>query len=148
LGGEVVAKSVTFGRFARALSTHQPGALLLMHGVNDLNDDDIDTFGLALEELVEDARAANVAVFLATLPPLGRPKAGCPECVQPLNEEIRGIAATHGAVLVDVYAGFTGGSALMGADGIHPTEAGYEVIARAFFDAIRRTLEAPPPGIR
>jgi lysophospholipase L1-like esterase len=33
----------------------------------------------------------------------------------------------------------------MGADGIHPTEAGYDVIARAFFDAIRTTLEPQSP---
>jgi lysophospholipase L1-like esterase len=31
----------------------------------------------------------------------------------------------------------------MGADGIHPTEAGYEVIATAFVDAIRQVLETP-----
>jgi lysophospholipase L1-like esterase len=149
-GGEVVADSDTVRRLAQALSTHLPGALLLMHGVNDLNESKIDEreriqrTAEALDELVEDARHANIAVFLATLPPLGGPKGSCPECVQPLNDQIRGIAARYGAVLVDVHAAFTGGSALMGADGIHPTEAGYEVLARTFFDAIRRTLEAPP----
>lgn len=143
-GGEVVSDDETSPRFAAALSAHRPGAVLLMHGVNRLEEETIDEFGNALEELVHNARMANVAVFLATLPPLSGPRAGCPECVRPLNDDIHGIAVRHGAVLVDVHAAFTGGSALMGADGIHPTEAGYEVMARAFFDAIRRTLEAPP----
>ena len=53
-------------------------------------------------------------------------------------------AARKGATLVDVFQAWGGRSELMGADGIHPTEAGYEVIADAFFEAIRRTLEGPP----
>jgi lysophospholipase L1-like esterase len=150
-GGESVHKAETFARFASALSTNQPGALLLMHGVNDLNDGEIgesariNRTARALEEFVAGSRHSNLAVFLATLPPLGPgPKAGCPGCVQPLNDRIRAIAPAYGAVLVDVYAAFTGGSALMGTDGIHPTTAGYEVIARTFLDAIRRTLEVEP----
>lgn len=143
-GGEVVTEADTFRRFAAVLAAHRPGAVLLMHGVNGLNDDDVDTFGRAIDELVEDARAMNVAVFLATLPQLGPPKAGCPECVPPLNDHIRATAARRGATLVDVYAAFSSGTGFMGADGIHPTAAGYEAMARAFFDAIRQTLEAQP----
>ncbi len=142
-GGEVVAGDSTFPRFAAALSDHRPDAVLLMHGVNGLDEDTIDRFGNALEELVHHARVADVAVFLATLPPLRGPGAGCPECVSPLNDDIRGIAARHGAVLVDVHAAFANRNELIGADGLHPTAAGYDVIAHAFFDAIRQTLEAP-----
>lgn len=143
-GGEVVTEAETFRRFAAVLATERPGAVLLMHGVNGLNEDDVDTFGRAIDELVEDARAMDIAVLLATLPQLGPPKAGCPECVPPLNDHIRATAARRGATLVDIYAAFSSGTALMGADGIHPTAAGYEAMARAFFDAIRQTLEAQP----
>ena len=78
------------------------------------------------------------------LPPLGPGgKAACPECVEPYNSLIRRMVSAKGATLVDVHAAWGGRAGLMGADGIHPTEAGYEVIAGAFFDAIKRTLESP-----
>jgi hypothetical protein len=32
----------------------------------------------------------------------------------------------------------------IGSDGLHPTQAGYEAIARTFFDAVRARLEVPP----
>ena len=138
-GGEKVSES--FSRFGAALSTHHPEVLLLMHGVNDLTGEDgrVQTAANAVAELLAGARDQNVTAFVATLPPLGPPKAACPECVVPYNNLIREIAGRRGATLVDVYQVWR--PELMGADGIHPTEAGYDVIAHAFFEAIRRTLE-------
>jgi lysophospholipase L1-like esterase len=145
-GGERAVESV--GRFKAALAADHPEAVLLMHGVNDLNsptDGRVQAAVDALEELVKTARQSNLATFIATLPPLGPGgKASCPECVDPFNDRVKGMASAKGAVLVDVHAAWGGRTDLMGADGIHPTEAGYEVIAGAFFDAIRRTLERAP----
>ena len=145
-GGERVDESRS--RFRAALSQHRPQAVLLMHGVNDLNGTATGKVQAAvdgLEELIKEGRDAGVAVFVATLPPLGPgPKAGCPECVEPFNERLARVAAAKQATLVDVYAAWGGRTGLMGADGIHPTEAGYEVIAAAFFEAIRRVLEQSP----
>jgi lysophospholipase L1-like esterase len=146
LGGEKVTESSS--RFSAALSTHQPESVLLMHGVNDLNgteDGRVQAVVDSLEDQVKQARSRGMTVFVASLPPLGPPKGGCPECVEPLNGRLQSMAATRGAVFVDVYAAWGNRPGLMGADGIHPTEAGYEVIARAFFEAIRRTLEPPLP---
>lgn len=136
----------SFGRFRAALSTHRPGAVLLMHGVNDLNGgpERVQSTADAVEELTKESVRSGIVTYLATLPPLGPGRrAGCPECVEPYNVRIRHLAATKGAVLVDVHAAWRGGTGLMGPDGIHPTVEGYEVIARAFLDAIQRTLEAP-----
>jgi lysophospholipase L1-like esterase len=145
-GGERAVESLP--RFQAAVSLHRPGAVLLMHGINDLNTEGISgvqRVADAIEELVKHARATVPVTFVATLPPLGPgPKAGCPECVEPLNARIRAVAAAKSAVLVDVHAAWGARTGLMGADGIHPTEAGYEAIAEAFFEAIRRTLEAAP----
>ncbi len=145
LGGERADES--FSRLARAISQHRPEAVLLMHGVNDLNgthDGRVQLAADAMEELVKEVRNRGGVAFAATLPPLGPGgKAGCPECVQPYNNLVRRMAAAKGATLVDVHAAWGGRAGLMGADGIHPTEAGYEVIATAFFEAIRRTLESP-----
>ena len=144
-GGERVDESRS--RFRAAISQHRPDAVLLMHGVNDLNgvgSGKVQAAVDGMEELIKEGRSAGVAVFVATLPPLGPgPKAGCPECVEPFNERLAAVAKAKGATLVDVYAAWGNRTGLMGADGIHPTEAGYEVIATAFFEALRAAFENP-----
>jgi len=146
-GGERVAASGD--RFTAALREHRPGAVLLLHGINDLNGDGLPGVQQAvdgLEELVKSAVASGTPTFVATLPPLGPgPKAFCPECVIPFNDRVHHMVPAKGAVLVDVFAAWGGRSGLMGADGIHPTEAGYETIATAFFEAIGATLETIQP---
>lgn len=145
-GGERASEA--FHRLNAALSLHQPDAVLLMHGVNDLNSTATGKTQAAvdaLEDLIKAARARGLVVFVATLPPLRPPKASCPECVEPFNQRLQRVVAAKGAVLADVHAAWGGRPGLMGADGIHPTEAGYEVIAATFLQAIRRVLELPLP---
>ena len=145
-GGELVTTAA--GRLQDAIDEHRPEAILLMHGVNDINGVQsgiVQSTVDGIEELTKRARNSGATTFVATLPPLGPGgKAGCPECVEPLNDRIRAMAAGKGAILVDVHAAWGNRTGLMGADGIHPTEAGYQVIAEAFFEAIRRTLEKTP----
>ena len=146
LGGERVIDSGP--RFRAALTMHRPEVVLLMHGVNDLNgveDGRVQAAVDGVEDLVKQAQTDGLAVFVATLPPFGPgPKAGCPECVVPFNDRLRGMVQRRGATLVDVYGSWGSRSGLMGADGIHPTEAGYDVIASTFFETIRRALEVSP----
>jgi lysophospholipase L1-like esterase len=145
-GGELAGSGAN--RLADAIDDHRPDAVLLMHGVNDLNGGAtgiVQSTADALEELTKRGLQAGLPTFVATLPPLGPGgKAGCPECVEPFNARVRAMAAAKGAILVDVHAAWAGRTGLMGADGIHPTEEGYQVIAQAFFEAIRRTLEKAP----
>ena len=65
------------------------------------------------------------------------------EWVGILNEEIRGVAASHGALLVDVHAAFdsAGPISALFVDHVHPNDAGYAVIAGAYF----RALTGPRP---
>ena len=145
-GGELAASSPS--RLAEAIDEHRPEVILLLHGVNDLNSSAtgvVQSTVDAVEELVKQALQSGATTFVATLPPLTPGgKASCPECVEPLNERIRTMAAAKGAVLVDVHRAWGDRPGLMGADGIHPTEAGYQVIAEAFFEAIKKTLEKAP----
>jgi lysophospholipase L1-like esterase len=146
-GGERVTESLS--RFTQVLAQHHPEAVLIMHGVNDLNGVDEDRLQdavNAVEQLVNHANDLGMAVFVATLPPFTTEgKAGCPACIDPYNDRIRDMVAARGAVLVDVYEAWGARTDLLGADGLHPTEAGYEVVATQFFEAIRRTLEKPIP---
>jgi len=141
-------------RLRGVLSQHSPEVFLLLEGANDLIWWKTEVPGVrrtaeALEELVNEALRRNVRVFLATLPPwrAGNYRQLDPTRPAQLNVEIDSIARRRGAVLVDLYTAMLPEiDTLIGRDGLHPTEAGYERIAQVFFEVIRATLEVPPPS--
>jgi lysophospholipase L1-like esterase len=90
-----------------------------------------------------------VSLFLATLPPSLPPgdHAVADSLIRALNSQIRSIATGENAVLVDFYTGMSGNlSRYISADGLHPTEAGYDRMAELVSLAIRANLEVKPPG--
>ena len=148
IGGELVADGLA--RLPAVLNADNPGALLLMEGANDLNQ-----FGVAglasivsgLRQMIRNGRGRGMSVFIGTLLPQRAngtpPRAVFPELVVPANDAIRTMAASEGAILVDLYAAFGGtpDPALISSDGLHPTSAGNERIAQTFYNAIRTRLE-------
>lgn len=127
----------------------RPDAVLLMEGANDLSflgEAGIEPAIDALTGMVDDARQRGAQVFLATLPPqrATSPKGYCAHLIPDFNRGVRDAAAAEGARLVDVYAVLaTDMDRFIGADGLHPTEAGYQRIAELFLEAIKATLEKP-----
>jgi len=121
----------------------EPNVVFLMEGVNDLNglaalgNGAVSPTIGALESMIKYARARGVRVFLATLPPQRRGglRAASIDILPRFNDEIRRTAAEEGATLVDVNSAFD--PALIGQDGLHPTEAGYSRLAEIFLDAIK-----------
>jgi len=147
VGGEVVADGLK--RLPGVLTSDAAGALLLMEGANDLNQSGIsapDIIVSALRDMVRLGRTRSMRVFVGTLlPERAGGKASHPELVAPTNDKIGLMATTEDAVLVDLFAAFGGvpDPLLISSDGLHPTAAGNERIAQAFFAAIRARLEAP-----
>jgi len=151
-GGEQVADG--FARFGLTLNLDAPvGAVLLIEGVNDLNNAGaagnaaaaIPNVVNGLQSMVREARSRGIPVFLATLLPQ-RPgpnsKSGSATAIVPANDAIRAMASREGAVLVDLYQAFGGvPDPWIGTDGLHPSRVGLEKIAQTFFDAIRSRLE-------
>ena len=84
--------------------------------------------------------------MLATLPPQ-RPgrgsKATAPDILDEYNRKLRAIAIKRDAQLIDVNALLP--VSLIGQDGLHPTEAGYDRLAEIFFEAIRAKNERAAP---
>jgi lysophospholipase L1-like esterase len=147
--GEMVTDSRTFPRFVGLTSSGAYDVVLLMEGANDLSRHDIPGVINGLARMVDDAKSRQMRVFLATIPPenpLGfNPDRGVEAAqVPPLNDQIRVLAISKNVPLVDVYQAFGGDLSLLGNDGLHPTAAGYHVIADAFFASIRQTLELAP----
>ncbi len=130
---------------AAALVKHQPAATLVLLGTNDWADEPREPSSTAnsLRRIVRDAKSLGGAVFLATIPPVNTgfdenvpPTRG--EWIRKANALIVEVAREEGAALVDVHTAMTSAESpkSLFADAIHPNDAGYAAIARAFFDAI------------
>lgn len=122
--------------------------LLLLSGANDIEavptSASVTSALNGMLTMVRTARGRGMAVFVGTLPPV-RPggRLSLPaSLVQSFNAGIRSGAAAEGAVLVDLEAAMAPNvTTLIGVDGLHPTEAGYQRMAETFFAAIRSTFE-------
>jgi len=144
----VPGEFATVGGLARLspeINDRRPNVLLLMEGTNDLNGRSPDRVAQALDDMVRDARQRGVVVFIATLPP-ARPATRPTQAanIPILNGLIKQIPLKYGGQnvhLVDVYAPLAANMSLIGQDDLHPTPAGYEVMAQTWFNAIVSVLD-------
>src|SRR4029077_17248258 len=148
-GGQgAIAGSVT----DTAISMYHPNIVLLMIGTNDINGN-INVasaptrLGQLIDEITTDAPAALVVV--ATIIPIAN---NGTQVVQTYNAAIPGLVNTRAAagkhvVLLDNYAAFVKDpnykTSLM-VDNLHPNDAGYAVLGRAFYGAITAQLPSGP----
>ena len=162
LAGEAANDSDTRRRFTRVLNENSPEILLLQEGINDLHG--LDFYGIphatgianlvrALQDMSNEARGRGLRVFLATLLPerpnrcrsYAIPPRSSVDLITPTNAQIRSMAAAQGLDLIDLFALVQPNlDTLIGQDGLHPTVAGYNAMAQAFFDAIRQKVEVAP----
>jgi len=150
------------GRLASVLARHRPEVVILMQGTNDLAFSSLERANAlhAVDQMVQMVQAAGAAPVLATLPPIrstvrGLHAAGIPD----FNDGVRAVAASRGAVLIDIYGKVAGGRCVpaggspfpcIGPDGLHPTAEGYGLMADAFFNHLVRRYDQPmtAPGAR
>jgi lysophospholipase L1-like esterase len=145
--GEELADGV--GRLPGVLAVDNPQVILLQEGANDVNQGRSPaTIAASLRSMVRDARNRGMQPYVGTLLPQ-RPLGVNGSCrgfgadnVVAANDQIRAMAASEAAPIVDLYQAFGGvAGELIGPDGLHPTEAGYSRIADTFFDVIKQRLE-------
>jgi lysophospholipase L1-like esterase len=145
---------------ASAIAQYHPDVLLLLEGVNDLNQGETPAHVAAY--LADDVRIAKNAgvqtVFLSTIlpqtpcpPTTTSPCRSSPESQQAIvdtNVLLRNVAPVVGAVLVDNYAALAAAPTMyIGDDGLHPTEDGHHKIAETFFESIKTNLEVPAAAV-
>lgn len=162
--GETLLGSDTLTRFSNVLASTSSSAahagpyqaVLIMEGTNDLAQKDaaIEPAMMAvLEEMITRARSQGLRPYLATIPPMNPSGSRAATeygwyLVKDVNDRIRALATRVGVPLVDVYAALsTDVPSLIGADGVHPTVAGYAAIASTFFGVVQTTLEQPPASV-
>jgi lysophospholipase L1-like esterase len=150
-------------RIHQSLAAERPAYTLIHYGTNDWNQSECKNafpcFTIdSLRTMVGAVRGAQSLPVLATILPcnLGGDDR-CPpsrqEWIHKMDELIRPMAREEGAVLVDLEAAFLAEpdlSALF-VDHIHPNDAGYEIMASEFFDAITKPVTtaaaAPEPAV-
>jgi lysophospholipase L1-like esterase len=143
--GELVANGEN--RLAQLLANSQTQVLLLLHGSNDLLDfgaGAVSPASAVYDRLAREGRQRGARVFIGLVPPpiAGRQRSVPDNVVRAFNDRLRTIAAGEGAVLVDLYSALsTDIPRYIGADGHHPTEAGYLRIAEEFLARISSELE-------
>ncbi len=138
----------------QAIRDFRPGVITLTVGGNDLwrimegADPTVvlQEFQNNLVQILLALRSApelqNTRIYIGNLYSI--PEIPASEAIVPIfNQIVAGVAANFGVTVADVYSAFHGKSGLLlverqGAEPyqIHPTNAGYRVMARAFEDAI------------
>jgi lysophospholipase L1-like esterase len=137
-------------RLASSIRDASPELVLLMEGANDLNsivgqpgtNAGVDATVGHMEDMVRDTVGRGIPVLLATLPPQRPPKGMAADLLPRYNAGLKTMAEKKGATLIDVNQLLP--ASLIGQDGLHPTEAGYQTLAEILFDAIKARYEVPP----
>ena len=145
----VPSEMITSGvaRLPTVLGRDAPEVVMLFEGINDLNTSRnaaIPVVVNALRSMVRTTRGLGMTPLVATFLPQrrGSQRAFAVDTIVPANDQVRAMAAAEGAGLVDLYEAFGGNlDTLIGFDGLHPTEAGYQKIAETFFNVIRSRFE-------
>jgi lysophospholipase L1-like esterase len=153
IGGEGTTDGLA--RIDYILSGTNSKYLLLMEGTNDAANllMSIATVDANLREMCRRAVAAGWTPVLATITPrsdwiwyVSSYRARFDE----LNARIRQIAVDLGLTLADAYAAFmaypasSGGYTSLLFDGVHPNSTGYQVLAEAWFAALKIAKFNPP----
>ncbi|MDD2239619.1 MAG: SGNH/GDSL hydrolase family protein [Kiritimatiellae bacterium] len=122
-------------RAPSVIRTYRPGFFLILYGVNDvIHGSDPSAIINGLSQMVAICREHNVVPVLATYPmPITDHEVfGGPTLV--LNAEIRTLAKAVGVRCVDLEREFEANPAWYLSDGLHPNDAGTQVITMAFAD--------------
>ena len=156
IGGEKASEGRR--RLAGELDAFRPDVLLLLEGVNDIDLSivlspgkpvPVTPIASELRGMVEIAQSRGVEVLLATLTPVTNDReersVGFQAAIAGLNVEIRRVATERQlGPVVDLFAALSADPLFIGEDGLHPSVAGYGIIAETFLAAIRQRFETTP----
>jgi lysophospholipase L1-like esterase len=140
-------------RFRPDVIAHKPEAVVILAGTNDIAGNtgpmSLEDIQGNLQSMAELAKANGIRVVLASVLPVSdylRPQTGRrpPEKINALNAWIKDYAAKNGHVYLDYYSAMLDDKGVLKQeltyDGLHPNEAGYEVMGPLAEKAIARAL--------
>lgn len=139
-------------RYGDALRQSNAQVMIVLAGANDLFVEGaraIPSVVRSLESITRDAQGRGVEVILSTLPPQrpGSSRGFRFKEVVDLNSQIFGLCSRYRVRCADIHTAMGGDfTPLIGADGLHPTLAGYDRMAETYLEVIVRAFERPPPS--
>ncbi|MEZ5288692.1 MAG: SGNH/GDSL hydrolase family protein [Vicinamibacterales bacterium] len=148
VSGETAADGAT--RFPSTFLASRTQVVLLLEGYNGLTAAGTAAYcaeASAIESMAREARLRGAGVFIGALTPSkpGGRNTIPTSTITGFNARLQTVAAGQGATYVDLYQALLPNvDAYIGVDGLHPTELGYDAIARTFLAAIVGRLENPP----
>jgi lysophospholipase L1-like esterase len=156
IGGQTTPQMLV--RFRQDVVALQPKVVVILAGTNDI----AGNTGPSSLEMIEDnfasmaeiAKANHIRVVLSSVLPVydypWRPGLQPAPKIVALNAWLKSYAASHGGVIyLDYYSAVAdergGMKSNLASDGVHPTEAGYQVMAPLAERAIEEALRLPEP---
>jgi lysophospholipase L1-like esterase len=139
-------------RFRQDVIALKPAAVVILAGANDIaGNTGPSTLGMIednIASMVDLARANGIRVVLSSVLPAydfpWRPGLAPAPKIVALNAWLKQYAASHGAVYLDYHSAMAdarqGLPASLSADGVHPNEAGYRIMAPLAERAIEEAL--------
>jgi hypothetical protein len=124
------------------MKTYYPQYVLVLYGLNDVKIGIPNSVIIAnLKTIMQTAQNYGADVVLGTLPRVPNFSTYEKYVVNNLNADIKSLAAQYGALVADV-ASAMGDDASLYLDGLHPTRAGYIIIAETYKEQIFSTTLA------
>ena len=143
-------------RFRQDAIALRPAVVVILAGVNDIagntGPSTLDMIENNLMSMVDLARANGIAVVLCSVLPANkfswRPELAPAQDIVQLNRWMKQYAAKHRVTFVDFWTAMAderqGLPRSLSADGVHPNEAGYRVMAPLVERGIAKALGARP----
>lgn len=124
------------GRIDSVLAAFPANLILIMEGTNDVRTGiSMETTKYNLQAMINKSKSAGATPVLSTLTPSDQ--GGSPTLIpQAWNPMIKALASSNGIKLADNYAAVVANWDNLRADGIHPNDSGYQVIANTWFATI------------
>src|SRR3954462_7842346 len=143
-------------RFYQDVIALHPKVVVILAGTNDIGGSagpiPIDAIENNYRAMVELSRAHHIQVVLSSLTPVcdylqHQTQKRPPEKILALNDWIRGYAAENKIVYLDYYPAMVDGKGMLRKeltmDGLHPNDAGYDVMMPLATEAIKKALTQP-----
>lgn len=125
-------------RLGGLLAKYKPGKVIILAGANDvIYGRDDDTTAGRLSSMIQMVKANKSMPVICTLTPTYRSHAFMMNSIVDLNNKIRVMAESDGAVLADLFTAYNNDNTYLLGDGLHPNADGQRLIAFTIFEQLQ-----------
>jgi lysophospholipase L1-like esterase len=124
-------------RVGGTLAAYKPGYIIINFGANDaIMQRDTDQAIANIRAMVQAAKANKTVPIVSTLLPMVKGHLIYNSAAERISAGIRDVASSEGVTLVDLNGEFGDPESQLIGDGLHPSDAGNQLIALAFNEVL------------